>query len=203
VDFSPPRLHFHFNYPPLLRTFFLPRVCSRSPTYVTILVQSCLGIAVKWLCIRIVARVCFECFASKAGNMKSGIYHKTSVDTVKSNRTTLSLAGQKRKYGEFWDKQSLNAASPLVDITNTTDFQRPTVHQENFLAPLEAGKIRDVVDRDHSVYSQRRGLALTPTVSPILCSICLVPLMDYRSSLSIILHLLASALSTRGNLSVY
>ena len=97
--------------------------------------------------------------------MKSGIYHTTSVDAAKSNRTTFSLAGQKRAYGDFREKQSPNAASVLVDITNTTDFQRPTVHQENRLAPLEAGKIQDVVECDHSVYSQRRGLALTPTVT--------------------------------------
>lgn len=99
-------------------------------------------------------------------NKQSGVYHTTSVDAAKSNHTTLFLAGIKRTYGDFREKQRQGDAPRLVDITNTTGFHHPTVHQDNGLAPLEAGKVQDVVDRDLSIYSQRRGLALTPTITP-------------------------------------
>lgn len=120
-------------------------------------------------------QICWPCHSScaiytlaNAEDMippKAGIYHTTSVDAAKSNHTTLALAGQKRTYGAFRVKESQHDAPILVNITNTAGFQRPTVHEENNLAPVETGKVRDVVARDQSIYSQRRGLALTPTVA--------------------------------------
>jgi superfamily II RNA helicase len=96
---------------------------------------------------------------------QAGIYHTTSVDAAKSNHTTLSLAGQKRTYGGFRDKESQRDAPVLVNIINTAGFQRPTVYEENNLATIEPGKVKDVGARDQSIYSQRRSLALTPTVA--------------------------------------
>jgi hypothetical protein len=97
---------------------------------------------------------------------RAGIYHTTSVDAAKSHRTTLSLAGQKRTYGGFRDsKESQRDAPVLVNTTDTAGFQRPAVFEENHLAPVEPGKVQDVVACDQSIYSQRRGLALTPTVA--------------------------------------
>jgi len=98
-------------------------------------------------------------------NKKSRIYHTTSVDTAKSNTTTLSLAGQKRKYLDFREKQKDGDAPAPNDITTRADFHRPITHQDSSFRPLEAGRIRDVVDRGQSEYSQRRGLALTPTLT--------------------------------------
>lgn len=83
---------------------------------------------------------------------KAGIYHTTSVDAAKSNHTTLSLAGQKRTYGVFRDKESQRDAPVPVNIINTAGFQRPTVYEENNLAPVEPGKVQDVVARDQSIY---------------------------------------------------
>jgi ATP-dependent helicase YprA (DUF1998 family) len=98
-------------------------------------------------------------------NKKPATYHTTSVDAAKSNATTFSITGQKRTYLDFREKQRHAEAAVLVDITNRADFQRPTSHQNNSFGPLEAGEIRDVLDRGRSEYSQRQGLALTPTLT--------------------------------------
>jgi hypothetical protein len=133
--------------------------------------STCLGVALKWLCNRSVGRVVSSCALHTLANaedmipQKAGIYHTTSVDAAKSNHTTLSLAGQKRTYGGFRDKESQRDAPVLVNIINTAGFQRPTVYEENNLATIEPGKVQDVAARDQSIYSQRRSLALTPTVA--------------------------------------
>ncbi|KAE9381757.1 DEAD/DEAH box helicase [Stipitochalara longipes BDJ] len=97
-------------------------------------------------------------------NKNSKVYHTTSVDVAKSKHTALSLAGQKRTYRDFQEKQRQTDAHILINTTSTADFHRPTVQQDNSLAPLEAGKVQDILDRGQSVYSQRRDLALTPAV---------------------------------------
>lgn len=101
---------------------------------------------------------------------KSGIYHTTSVDAAKANHTSLSLAGKKRTYDDFQEKQRQSDIPSLVDITNTESFRRPILSQDTSLARLEAGKVQDIVDREKTAYSQRRGLALTPTrtANPLL-----------------------------------
>jgi len=53
----------------------------------------------------------------------------------------------------------------IINTTTATDLHCPTVEQDNSFAPLEAGKVQDVVDRGQSAYSQRRELALTPTTT--------------------------------------
>ncbi|PMD31140.1 P-loop containing nucleoside triphosphate hydrolase protein [Hyaloscypha variabilis F] len=96
-------------------------------------------------------------------NRNSGVYHTTSVDVAKSKHRTLIVSGQKRSYGDFQERQG--EAHVLVNTTNLTDFHRPTEQQDNSFPRLEAGQIQDVIDRGQSVYSQRRDLALTPTVT--------------------------------------
>lgn len=95
----------------------------------------------------------------------SGIHHKTTLEAAKSAHTTIAHAGQKRNYNEFRSKQlpEVKTTTPLVSITNKTDFRRPTLQLNKCFEPLKASEIRDVADRQTSDYSQRRALALTPT----------------------------------------
>lgn len=111
-----------------------------------------------WPCIRSLhsLRIVSNADESMNVNKKSGVYHTTSVDAAKSNTTTFSVAGQKRTYLDFREKQRHAEATVLVDITNRADFQRPTLHQNNNFGRLEAGEIRNVLDRGQSEYSQRR-----------------------------------------------
>ncbi len=96
-------------------------------------------------------------------NRNSGVYHTISVDVAKSKHRKLIVSGQKGSYGDFQERQG--EAHVLVNTTNLTDFHRPTVQQDNSFPRLEAGQIQDVIDRGQSVYSQRRDLALTPSVT--------------------------------------
>lgn len=97
-----------------------------------------------------------------AANKPSGIYHKTSIDAAKASYTTLSHIGQKRNYDQFQAADKAPRTTVLSDITNRGDFQRPTLYVKCFEA-LNASEIQDVGDRHQSEYSQRRGLALTPS----------------------------------------
>ncbi|KAF4631163.1 hypothetical protein G7Y89_g6969 [Cudoniella acicularis] len=106
----------------------------------------------------------------------SGIRHKTSVDVARTAYTTVhkvSHLGQKRTFDTFNKGQQGNQTRPenvaLADITNKTEFRRPSLHIKCF-EPLKASEIIDLNDRGPSEYSQRRGLALTPnpTSNPVL-----------------------------------
>jgi DNA polymerase theta len=97
-----------------------------------------------------------------AANKPSGIYHKTSIDAARASYTTLSHIGQKRNYDQFQTADTAPRTKVLSDITNRGDFQRPTLHVKCFEA-LKASEIQNVGDRNQSEYSQRRGLALTPS----------------------------------------
>lgn len=101
----------------------------------------------------------------------AGIRHKTSVEAAKTAYTTVSHIGQKRTFDTFKGDQKNTAKAPLADITNKTEFRRPSLPTKTF-EPLQASEIVDVTDRPGgpSEYSQRRTLALTPTpqTNPIL-----------------------------------
>jgi hypothetical protein len=97
-----------------------------------------------------------------AAHKSSGINHKTSIDAARTSYTTLSHVGQKRNYDQFQAADQPSRTRVLSDITNKGDFQRPTLHVKCFEA-LKASEIQDVGDRNRSEYSQRRGLALTPS----------------------------------------
>jgi hypothetical protein len=92
-------------------------------------------------------------------NKSCGVYHQTSVDLAKTAHTTIARIAQKRKFDDYdgGDKQA-----PSEDLASV-EFRRPTVQLGHSLRLLNAGRIRDVIDRGPSEYSQRRTLALTPT----------------------------------------
>jgi hypothetical protein len=100
-------------------------------------------------------------------NKRSGIFHTTTFETAKTTYTTISHAGKKRTLDEVQVKQ--NNRAPFADITNRTDFQRPSLTEECYPA-LKAGEIHDSVSRTETEYSQRKALALTPgsTLNPKL-----------------------------------
>ncbi|TVY48952.1 DNA polymerase theta [Lachnellula occidentalis] len=88
-------------------------------------------------------------------NKTSNIYHQTTVDVARTTHTTATHIGRKRTFDESHGRQN-------ADISNHGGFQRPTLQPRCFEA-LKASEIQDVCDRGQSEYTQRRGLALTPT----------------------------------------
>jgi len=98
-------------------------------------------------------------------------FHKTSIDTAKSNFTTISRVGQKRTYDEVVNAPQKEASAPVfADVTNQRDFHRPTLHNASSRV-LQASEIHNIdVAPYESEYSQRRNLALTPnpTSDPFL-----------------------------------
>ncbi|KAE8441615.1 hypothetical protein EG329_004624 [Mollisiaceae sp. DMI_Dod_QoI] len=98
-------------------------------------------------------------------NRTPGVYHTTSVELARAAHTTLARVAQKQTFDDYLNAQKDGNESRPVDLASRVEFRRPTVHHENTLAALTAGKIRDIVDRalGPSEYSQRRTLALTPT----------------------------------------
>ena len=103
----------------------------------------------------------------KAG---SGIFHKTTIEKSRETYKTVPHAGQKRTFDEAHTRPIDTSNPILADITNSNDYIRP-LSKQNSYASLTASKVHDVVDRSYSEYSQRRGLALTPTAT-------LDPLLD-------------------------
>jgi len=92
----------------------------------------------------------------------SGIYHQTTIDAARATHTTVSHIGQKRTYDQFQAADKASRTKVLSDITNRGDFKRPSLQVKCFEA-LKASEIQNVGDCTKSEYSQRRGLALTPT----------------------------------------
>lgn len=97
----------------------------------------------------------------------TGVYHTTSIEAAKAAHTTIAHLAQKRTFDDY--RKDGNDSKPTADLSRV-EFRRPTIQRVTSLAALTAGKIRDVVDRGPSEYSQRRTLALTPTLTanPIL-----------------------------------
>ncbi|TVY20266.1 Helicase and polymerase-containing protein TEBICHI [Lachnellula arida] len=95
-------------------------------------------------------------------NKTSNIYHKTTIDVARAPHTTLSHIGRKRTFDESHGRQDAPRSAVLADISNHGGFQRPTLQPRCFEA-LKASEIQDVCERGQSEYTQRRGLALTPT----------------------------------------
>lgn len=95
-------------------------------------------------------------------NKTSNIYHKTTIDVARVPYTTLSHIGRKRTFDESHGRQDAPRSAVLADISNHGGFQRPTLKPRCFEA-LKASEIQDVCERGQSEYTQRRGLALTPT----------------------------------------
>lgn len=88
-------------------------------------------------------------------------YHSTTINAY----TSVSRAGMKRTLEDFQIRQ--NGVKPVIlaDITNRSEFRRPAL-PTNGRNVLKAGEIHDVVGTQvPSEYSQRRALALTPSVS--------------------------------------
>lgn len=99
----------------------------------------------------------------------SAIHHTTTIDVAKNIQTTITRAGQKRNFNEFFGvSKNVKIAAPR-SITPQGDFGRPTLHDHS-LPYLKAGDIQNLVSQGTSEYSQRRGLSLTPsgTANPLL-----------------------------------
>jgi ATP-dependent helicase YprA (DUF1998 family) len=101
--------------------------------------------------------------ARNTTRITSGILHKTSVDATGNAQTTISHVGQKRTFDEYHREPDKTKSLALADITNKTEFRRPTLHR--CLDPLKASEIHNLHQRGPSEYSQRRVLALTPAPS--------------------------------------
>ena len=92
---------------------------------------------------------------SMDANKTSNTYHKTTIDIARATHITTSHIGRKRTFDESHGGQD-------ADISNRGGFQRPALQLRCFEA-LKASEIQDICDRGQSEYTQRRGLALTPT----------------------------------------
>jgi DNA polymerase theta len=101
-------------------------------------------------------------------NQRSGIYHRTTIDTARVTYPTVSRVGQKRTFDEA--RGDGKTESPVLrDVTNRVEFRRPTLHNDCY-PPLRAAGIIDVTPKAFLDYSQRKALALTPgpTSNPLL-----------------------------------
>ena len=97
---------------------------------------------------------------NKTGPRNATTYHSTTINA----QTSISRVGVKRTIDEFQERQSDNK-TVLGDITNRSEFRRPAL-PTNCPKVLKAGEISDVVHPEGpSEYSQRRSLALTPSVT--------------------------------------
>ena len=125
-----------------------------------------------------------------------GIYHQTTIETLREFCTTASLAGLKRSHDESDSAQDDTSTLVLADITNRVDFQRPSAGRCSSGALLKASAIHDVVPRPLSEYSQRRVLALTPAPSSN-------PLLDLSHPAYDLPQVLVNNLASLGVKSIY
>ncbi|KAJ5032664.1 uncharacterized protein L3040_009259 [Drepanopeziza brunnea f. sp. 'multigermtubi'] len=87
--------------------------------------------------------------------------HTTTINA----QTSVSRAGLKRTFDDFQDKQKNSNPFALSDVIDGREFRRPTF-QSSTTKVLQAGTVHDVFDRSgSSEYSQRKVLALTPSVN--------------------------------------
>jgi ATP-dependent helicase YprA (DUF1998 family) len=98
---------------------------------------------------------------------KSGVWHRTTIESSRATYTTISCAGQKRTFDQVQGKTVPKAVSE--DITNSLDFRQPLLREAHY-PPLRAGAVVDIAPKLSSEYSQRKALALTPgpTSNPLL-----------------------------------
>ncbi|KAF7871717.1 hypothetical protein EAF04_003824 [Stromatinia cepivora] len=113
----------------------------------------------------------------KSNAARSGMYHKTTIDATRLASTTVSRVAVKRTFDELNDSEisrgnssSSNHAHLQTGHSKQTDFIRPTLKNESPGA-LKASEIDNIAAQNYSEYSQRRQLALTPTLT-------LNPLLD-------------------------
>ncbi|THV49571.1 hypothetical protein BGAL_0188g00050 [Botrytis galanthina] len=112
----------------------------------------------------------------KSNATRSGLYHKTTIDSTKIASTTISRVAVKRTFDELNDSKesretpsSANHAHIETDLTRQRDFKRPNLINTH-PGGLKASDIDNVTVQTYSEYSQRRQLALTPTptLNPLL-----------------------------------
>ncbi|RDL36601.1 uncharacterized protein BP5553_05953 [Venustampulla echinocandica] len=124
----------------------------------------------------------------------AGTYHTTTVDVAKGAYTTVSHIGRKRSYDDFYGERQ-NPKAILANVTDKARLPRAPVQAKCFGA-LKASEIQDLTDHDPSVYSQRHGLALTPTPTSN-------PLLDLSHPVYGLPSQLAKNLASLGVKSIY
>lgn len=92
--------------------------------------------------------------------------HVTTLDA----QTSVARVNVKRTFDDYQEKQSNGKSPALADLTNRAEFRRPTTSPDSGPRVLKAGAIHDIFDNGPSEYSQRKALALTPsiTANPLL-----------------------------------
>ncbi|KAK2628065.1 hypothetical protein QTJ16_002711 [Diplocarpon rosae] len=126
------------------------------------------------------------------GYATTATYHTTTINA----HTTVSRVGPKRSFDDYQESRKDGQGPVLGDITKRGEFPRPTLQDSN-IKILKAGIIQDNFESSvPSEYSQRKALALTPSLTTN-------PLLDLSHPAYGLPQMLTSNLESLGIKSIY